>query len=298
MKFLPISSEETLKKAKSLQVQDLDLFIASYPKSGTTWLQAVCFSLLRLDKASEELELEHISEYAPFLEVDRSWEDTREPSLKSKYNEAHKRLGRRMFNTHVLPEHLPDNGLVIYIVRDPRDVCLSFYHHLSNQIEDGGDDFGSFENFTKLWLSGDLPYSKWVDHLVTWKNYIDSSQSGGRVLLLRYEDMVKDLAGEMNKIASHLGLFNLKQEDIQSLAPELTFDSMKATSDKYQPVSVKWKIGYNFLRKGIVGDAEREFLNEDGSSTELGQYYDECMNRDLETVKGPSREFVEALRGN
>jgi len=297
MKFLPISSEETLKKAKSLQVQDLDLFIASYPKSGTTWLQAVCFSLLRLDKASKELELEHISEYAPFLEVDRSWE-AREPSLKSKYNEAHKRLGRRMFNTHVLPEHLPDKGLVIYIVRDPRDVCLSFFHHLSNQIEDGGEDFGSFENFTKLWLSGDLPYSKWVDHLVTWKDYIDSSQSGGRVLLLRYEDMVKDLGGEMNKIASHLGLFNLKQEDVQSLAPELSFDAMKATSDKYQPVSVKWKIGYNFLRKGIVGDAEREFLNEDGSSTELGQYYDECMNRDLETVKGPSREFVEALRGN
>ena len=159
-----------------------------------------------------------------------------------------------MFNTHLLPSQLPGESKIVYVVRSGRDVAWSFYNHLSNQIEDGGDDFGSFANFLRLWLNGDLPYSKWVDHLKTWRAYIDSPEGMSRVLLLNYESMKEDLGREMKKIAAHLGLKNLTESDIEGLADSLTFSSMKSDQKKYEPVSVRWRPGYSFLRKGNVGD--------------------------------------------
>ena len=106
MKLLPISSHETLGKCRNFASSEKDVFITSYPKSGTTWLQAQVFALINLDRVrggAESLELSHITDYAPFFEVDKSWEDTKEPKLKAKYDENHHNLGRRMFNTHLLP---------------------------------------------------------------------------------------------------------------------------------------------------------------------------------------------------
>ena len=43
--------------------------------------------------------------------------------------------------------------------------------------------------------------------------------------------------------------------DIEAhVLPNLTFDSMKRNMDRFQPVSVTWKPGYKFIRKGEVGD--------------------------------------------
>ena len=201
MKLLPISSSETLRKAKEFPSGREDIFITSYPKSGTTWLQAQVFTLINLDRVrnhKENLELRHITDYAPFFEVDGTWQDCEKPTLKARYNESHDKLGRRIFNTHLLPSQLPlTTGKIIYVVRNGRDVAWSFYNHLSNQIiGDGGDDFGSFDNFLRLWLNGDLPYSKWIDHVATWKAYTDSEEGRGKVLLLHYESMKEDLDGK------------------------------------------------------------------------------------------------------
>ena len=188
----------------------------------------------------------------------------------------------------VLPESIPGG----------RDVAWSFFNHLSNQIEDGGDDFGSFDNFLQLWLNGDIPYSKWVDHLKTWKAFIDSPEGDSRVLLLHYEDMKEDLGREMKKISAHLGLENLSESDIEGLVDSLTFSSMKSNLKKYEPVSVRWREGYSFLRKGTVGDSLSHFVDtETGNSTELGLLYDCVMKGELaDGVLDPlTRDFIEKL---
>jgi hypothetical protein len=43
---------------------------SSYPKSGTTWTQNICYTLA----TKGERPLDHISHYAPFYEVDRTWD--------------------------------------------------------------------------------------------------------------------------------------------------------------------------------------------------------------------------------
>ena len=67
MPLLPITSVETLKKCANLPLRSDDVFICSYPKSGTTWTQHIVISLLLCEhkkkkekkKGSKDIEMEY-----------------------------------------------------------------------------------------------------------------------------------------------------------------------------------------------------------------------------------------------
>ena len=83
MPLLSISSPKTIEKCKSLSLRPSDVFICSYPKSGTTWTQQIVLSLLlvnnRLQKEKGDdgnknehediIEYDHVSDFAPFYEI-------------------------------------------------------------------------------------------------------------------------------------------------------------------------------------------------------------------------------------
>ena len=81
MPLLSISSPATLQKCASLALRNTDIFICSYPKSGTTWLQHIVLSLLWRqaqndgDATRRIPPYQHVSDYAPFLEIDPHWPD-------------------------------------------------------------------------------------------------------------------------------------------------------------------------------------------------------------------------------
>ena len=64
--LLPITSPNTLNNCKNLPLTN-DIFIASYPKSGTTWTQAIVYHLLAAGR-DDLPPLEHISNFAAFFE--------------------------------------------------------------------------------------------------------------------------------------------------------------------------------------------------------------------------------------
>jgi hypothetical protein len=249
-------------------------------------------------KTSVQVELNHISDFSPFYEIDATWEgsdESKAPRLQPRYEAAQDKLQHQIFNTHLLPDMLPqETGKIIYVMRHARDVAFSFYHHLSNQDEaSGGGAWANFDQFMTLWLKGELPYSKWIDHVAKWLTYMEKEKQQ-RVLLLTYEELSKDLAGTIRKIVSHLDL-SLTAAEVDELAPRLTFQGMKSESSKYEPISVKWKEGYSFLRKGVVNDSKSAFYNPDGSCTALGETYRECMQQDLLALAPTTSPSVLAL---
>jgi len=89
------------------------LFIASYPKSGTTWTQAIIYNLITY---GADLEF-HISKYSPFFEIDETWNEK-----KSDIDATHEKINWRVYNTHLRYNMMPkgSNMKYIYVVRNVR----------------------------------------------------------------------------------------------------------------------------------------------------------------------------------
>ena len=246
-KLLPITSEETLQRCKECAQAPLCL-IASYPKSGTTWMQA-CVASILLDGTVDG----HISGFSPFFEADATWKN------HAAYAGNHSKMGVAAYNTHLLPDMVPshDGVKIVYVMRSGRDVAMSFYHHLNNQVGDGGDFVGDLEAFLSRWGTEHLPYGGWTDHVNLWVDASRQPDRAGQILLVRYEDLVADLSGSLVLVAEFLGR-KLSLDRASELASKLTFSSMKADLDRYQPTSVKWREGFSFLRKGESGTSFTE----------------------------------------
>ena len=116
----PFTTEGVLKNVKNLDHAHPTVFIASYPKSGTTWMQAIVFHIL------SKHPLEHISNFSPFVETNGTWDASGQ--VKNIYRQTQELVGWRAFNTHLLPEMLPEspNFKFIYVIRNGKDVAVSF----------------------------------------------------------------------------------------------------------------------------------------------------------------------------
>ena len=250
MPLLSISSLETIEKCSRLPIHDDDIFICSYPKSGTTWMQHIIVSLLTCHDSN--LSYDHISDFAPFFEIDPHWDGDH---FIDSIREKQKQLGRRVFNTHLRWDMLPKNGdknkaKFIYIVRSPLDVCVSFYHHLSNQVEGGFE--GSFEEFFQQWTDGQIAFGSWIDHILSFSQ--PAFEKYENLLFISYDDMLSNLEEVVTLLVKFLGL-NLNPEYIHQLLPTFKFQYMKDNIQKFQPKSVTWKNNFQFIRKGKSGDA-------------------------------------------
>lgn len=265
MPRLSITSPETIEKCSSLPLRESDIFIASYPKSGTTWLQHIVLSLLLAD-APGLPPYNHVSDYAPFFEIDAHWQGN---ELAHRIKTNHDKLGRRVFNTHLRFDMLPRGNAAkfIYIVRSPLDVCVSFFHHLSNQKEGGYQ--GTLDDFFNEWMLGSIAFGSWSDHILSYAPAfanVDGDRAttddGRMFLFLTYEDMVQDLAKAVKSLVRFLGL-QLSEQQQDELLPKFSFAHMKSNIDLFQPKSVTWKNQeFSFLRNGKTGSAKQVLSKE------------------------------------
>jgi hypothetical protein len=195
--LLPITSPETLRRCKALPLRKGDIFVASFPKSGTTWMQHIVHTLAT-DGSSR---LPHVSDACPFFDVDRTWQ-TNGDGLAGPVQANHAKIGRRIFNTHLrwrmMPKDHPD-ARYVYLVRRPADACISFFHHLTHQSLDDGGFAGTLDEFVTEWAGGKAPFGSWSAHLRAWLG-LGGGASDPRVLVVSYEEMKADLASCVRKV--------------------------------------------------------------------------------------------------
>lgn len=170
--------------AKSLRIFPDDVFLVSFPKSGNTWTRFLLSNLVFPDTPATFANI-HILVPVP-LTTPRKYFD-------------------RMARPRIIKSHTsfdPAYPKVIYIVRDPRDVVISLYHHRRKSTEIA-DDF-PIETFVEQFLAGEnVLHGSWGQHVTTW---LATREGDPRFLLLRYEDMLADTACELSKIAGFLQL--------------------------------------------------------------------------------------------
>lgn len=183
-----------------------DTMVVSYPRSGNTWTRFLIANLLHPDK---QVSFANIEELVP---------DTSAISSRGL-----KRIPRpRMIKTHEYFDHRYPR--VIYIVRDPRDVALSYYNfqrkyrHIHDQYP--------LDRYVHDFVTGKLNSTTWG----TWAENVGSwiSTRGPRrgFLLLRYEDMLRDTNYELTRIADFLAITH-KAEILERAIANSSADRMR-----------------------------------------------------------------------
>jgi len=167
---------------RNLTVFDDDVFLVSYPRSGNTWTRFLIGNLVSRDPITFQNIERHIPEI--YFNPDR--------------------VLRRLTRPRILKSHecfQPRYKRVIYILRDPRDVAVSNYHH--NLKAGNIPDHYPLDEFVPRFLKAefDKPFGSWADHVASWI-YLREQDPG--FLLLRYEEMKKDAAGELLRVARFL----------------------------------------------------------------------------------------------
>lgn len=161
-----------------------DVFLVSYPKSGNTWAR---FLLANLVYPQQNPSWENIDTLIPDPEV------------------VSKRRLERMQRPRIIRSHDPFDPRykqVVYIVRDPRDVALSQYHH--HRKRKLIDDNYPFPVFVRRFLAGETnEHGSWKQNVASW--LVTRSGDPG-FLLIRYEDMVANTRHELGKMAKFLRL--------------------------------------------------------------------------------------------
>ena len=174
---------------RNLTVFDDDVFIVSYPRSGNTWTRFLIGNLLYQD---DPITFSNI--------------ESRIPEIY--FNPDH--VMRALPRPRILKSHdcfQPRYKRVIYIVRDPRDVCVSNYHH--NLKAGNIPDNYPMDEFVPRFLRADFDtqFGSWADNVGSWLA-MREHQTG--FLLLRYEDMKRDAIGELAKVANFLHQFSFR----------------------------------------------------------------------------------------
>ena len=236
--------------------RDDDIVIATYGKSGTTWLQQIVSQLIF--KGEEGLS---VAEMSP-------WMDLRVPPKEIKLPAVEQQTHRRFLKTH-----LPVDALVfsprakyLYIGRDGRDVVWSLYNHHANANDlwyEALNDTpgrsgptitppsGPVEDYFREWLARDgFPFWPFWENVRSWW----AIRALPNVLLLHFAELKADLPGTMRRIAAFLDI-PVDEARWDAIVEHCSFDYMKAHAPASAPLGgAFWEGGAEtFIHKGTNG---------------------------------------------
>lgn len=228
------------KVGRNLDIRSDDIYLVAYPKSGVTWLTFLVAYLTSNGMANLDF-------------------DNVEDKVADIYSNSQEKLsalpGPRILKSHEYFD--PRYKKVIYLVRDPRDVAISYYHYLIkvNQFDENciADEF-----ISNHFLTGATDtYSSWGEHVGGW---IGAREDSPDFLLLQYEDMLTDIQSELNRVVSFLGIeatTALLGRAIEYCSPENMRRIEKRQTDIGESFQNTRKDKY-FVRKAVSGSGIKE----------------------------------------
>lgn len=217
------------------------VWLASYPKSGNTWVRLFLDSLLggdrplrinaprRFSVGEASMEWYRRASGLPPMAIDRRRAIALRPQVQACIaGLAAGGILAKTHSAHVRFERTPlfspaATAAAVYIVRNPFDVAVSFAHHTGQDIDRTiavMDDDRSH-----LALKGPNVnefISSWTTHVTSW-----TRRRHPRLLVVRYEDMLEAPGDAFQRIARHVGL-RPSREEVEGALARCRFESLQA----------------------------------------------------------------------
>lgn len=248
-----------------------NVWLASYPKSGNTWMR---IALITLRDGGEAVDLGRMTNNIGIflamrhrldmaLDVDSSDLSAEEIQLlRPKIYGLIDHQGREttIWKIHDCWERTTDGDAMfpseataaaLYLVRDPRDVAVSFAHHFDVTIDEAIELMAD-RDYRVAAKKGSchfhLPqhYSSWSGHVTSWLD-----ESGLTPTLIRYEDMVADFATALRRACAALH-WDCSEAAIQAAVAATRFDLLR---EQEQAGNFPEGLGgvKLFFRRGVAG---------------------------------------------
>lgn len=240
-----------------------DIFLVSYPKSGNTWVRFLIANALKIYyQIDREVNFFSVQDIIPEVRHFGSPITNRGP------------FGRldlpRIIKSH--SSYNPYYCRVIFLVRDPRDVMVSFYHYKKSYQK-------LSRNFTltEFVKHKDFGIKAWLDHTESW--YSDS-YPGQIIQLFLYEDFIKCPQRQLKRLMDLYGI-KMLDTDIDQAVKMSTKNSMSKSSEEHESTFQTQIRKSNFIRKDKVSQEEnlstldKKYIEEKTQkvATKLGYNY-------------------------
>ncbi len=239
-----------------LKFRNDDIVIATYAKSGTTWMQQIVGQLLFEGAADLE-----VAEMSP-------WLDLRVPLKEVKLPVVEAQTHRRFMKTHLPVDALrfSPEAKYVYIGRDARDVVWSLYNHHVNANQTWYDALNDtpgrvgppigrppsdIRQYWHEWFERDgYPFWSYWENARTWWDIRELPN----VMFVHFANLKADMPGEIRRIAKFLEI-PIDEADWDRILEHCSFAWMKQNATKSVPLGgAFWDAGAEvFIHKGING---------------------------------------------
>ncbi|XP_022657717.1 sulfotransferase 1C4-like isoform X2 [Varroa jacobsoni] len=202
-------TRDQIRKVIWFKSLEKDIFVGSFPRAGGSWVQYIIWTLLRgTDNVLPTLK-EMRTKYFPCIEqVDPDYVD----------KDLTKRNEGRLIHHH-LPRAFVPAGVQksIYIIRNPYDVCVSYYYYLKVN----GKYEADFGDFFECFFRGEVPFGDYFDHIASWYEARDEPTTK----ILFYEQMMDNPNRAIVEIADFIGV-SVTPEQVLEIASLTNLESL------------------------------------------------------------------------
>jgi Sulfotransferase domain len=209
-----------------------DIFIAGFPKSGNTWCQTLAAGILH------NFDLENV----PHSVIQKLAPDLGEKSTYQRFSE------RMVFKTHETAR--PDYRHVVLLIRDVRDVMVSYLHFDAALLGVPLEAIDFVEHVQRYAPAWRYHVEGWLDNLYN-----------AHLITVRYEDLAKDCVGQLSRLCAFMGI-KRDRELLESVAQKASFAEMRRRELRFGWDDPRWPRDRRFCRRGIVGSYRDEMPDE------------------------------------
>ncbi|KAG1714305.1 Sulfotransferase 1C4 [Nymphon striatum] len=233
----------TFKNSLDYEPDDTDIFVNSFPKCGTTWLQMIVWLMKNNLQSPEKLEDLTLGNYLGITATKEKIEEMEKP---------------RQIKTHFPFELVPfnPNTKYIYITRNPFDCCVSLFHHHRAFPEYEFD--GNFDEFFEMFLRGEVDFGNYFHNVKSWYEHKDDPN----IHFMLYEDLKSNPEDEIVRLGRFLGgkyeQDVMNKDFVKEVIEKSNFKTMSKFAQKNSE-GRKSEVPAKLIRKGVIGDYKNMF---------------------------------------
>ncbi|KAG2303037.1 hypothetical protein Bca4012_061391 [Brassica carinata] len=265
--YYPNTIQSILNFQKYFEARDTDIILASFPKSGTTWLKALAFAVVHRNKYAANLVSHPLLSDNPhnlvrFLEADL-YVNNQRPDLKELSSP-------RLFATHMpfqtLHESLRDSPCkVVYVCRDIKDALVSRWHFIRKLVKKEYL-YSNYpvEEMVEKFIKGAYSFGPFQDQVLSYLK--ESLVNSNPLLFMRYEEMIEKPEAQVMRLADFLGCSFTEEEKksgtVENILELCSLSNLSNLEVNKTGTSTCGIAHHAFFRKGGVGDWKNHLTDD------------------------------------